>query len=80
MNEILTLRSYPLPDLQELVKPIWSSSYKWRLCEGRIEFALPTSNKGEKWFHVSRAPEKVEKFVRAWYQSGGLNNFERMDQ
>jgi hypothetical protein len=78
MNEILTLRSYPLDDLQDLIKPVWSSSYKWRLYEGKIEFAIQTTH-GDHWFPLYKAPEKVEKFVKAWYRSGGLNNQERID-
>lgn len=61
-----------LPDLQKLVKEIWSQSYKWRLGEnGYVEFALETCD-GDQWFPYWRSPKKVEKFVQDWLIMGGV--------
>lgn len=76
---MLKLRSYDLPDLSELVKKIWFHSDQWRLYEGKIEFSLPISNNEKEWFPLYQSPEHIEKFVRSWYRSGGLNNLERID-
>ena len=70
--ECLTLRSYPLPELKELIKPMYAHIHNWRLNEGKIEFSLSCTG-GEEWFPLFQAPLHVEKFVRAWVSSGGLN-------
>lgn len=74
MSDALILRSYELPNLDILVKEIWPHSDKWRLEKARIEFSILKSDGQREWFHVSQSPEHVEKFVRAWYKSGGLND------
>lgn len=72
MNEALTLRSYPLPSLERAVKKIWMHSDNWRLEKGKIEFSILKSNGEREWFPLYQSPENVEKFVKAWYRSGGL--------
>lgn len=61
-----------LPELHELIRPMWSSSYKWRENKGSIEFALDTSE-GDIWFPICMAPVKIETFVRKWRKLGNLN-------
>ena len=68
------MKQIDLPELTEVIRPMWCPVVSLALIDGNVMWTLPRGDGIVEWFPPCRAPVKIEKLIKSWILSGGLND------